>query len=624
MTVQELKRKLIKANKEYRLGNPIMTDDEYDELLNELKEKINENEYKEFRETLLENPGKFKHTYKVGSLRKIKYEEFDDNEIKFIGKNFEQETQLIISAKIDGNSIVLYYDENGILENVVTRGNGIYGEIRNNLKPIFPQKINIPNAIIRGELFTTFTYFEDIKKEFKQYENAKNPRNLVAGLIHRDELDKKLLDKLVFMAFEIMGSNDTQDIQLDKLQKNEFIIPSIMFEDVQYITKEILKDIYLDWKEKLNYPIDGLVLNSVGYTFENALIPTYRIAFKVNTEVAKSVIKNIHWNVSKNGKLTPVAIIEPVELNGTKVSRITLYNARNVELSKIGIGSKVLVYKAGEIIPAIKEVLSEEKVELPETCPICGSKLEYDGTELYCKNDECSVKIMKKLVDFLKRLGIKGFTEKSLLNFGITSFEKLIKFNPDNGYKNQVKLRKELDNKLKNMTEEEIFKAYPFENLGDNLLSRIINHYGFENIKTMKCKELEQLGFPELVSFITFETFLSQRKKAFKLLDLIKEHYGEIKIKKEVKNDKILKGKSFCITGSFENFKRKELEEKIKEMGGEIKGVSKNLDFLIIGKNPGSKEEKAKKLDIYRWYFPSDIELNEMVKMIKDSDKILK
>ena len=606
MTIQELKERIIIANKKYREGNPIITDDEYDELLNELEKRIPKKEFIEFRKLLFENPGKFKHTYKVGSLRKIKYEDFNDSEIKFIGN---KSGKIFITPKIDGNSIVLYYDEEGKLANVVTRGNGVFGEIRNALKPVFPQEF-LPNAIVRGELCMTFEDFEKIKFDYEEYRNAKNPRNLVAGLVHRDDISEGLLKYLTFIAFQIMGDERNQETQLDILLENFFTIPDYEIVEVDKIDKEYLKKLFEKYKREADYPIDGLVLNDVGYGFENELIPTKRIAFKVNVEITQSEIIDITWNVSKNGKLTPVAKIKPVELNGTIVKNVTLYNAKNVEKLKVGIGSKVLVYKSGEIIPAIKEVLTESETHLPKKCPICGSELEYDGTELWCKNRNCPKKIIKKLVEFLKRLGIKGFTEKSLKNFGINNFKDLINFKANKKYKNQIKLEKALKEKLENLTEEEIFKSYPFQNLGDNLLSRIIDYYGFDNIKEKKFKD----GYPELVSDITFEMFKNQLDGALKFLELVKERFNVKENKK--KENKILKGKSFCITGSFENFKRSELEKRIKELGGEIKSVSKKLDCLIVGNKPGSKLEKANKLGIKILKFDDKIELNELIEKI--------
>jgi len=605
MTILELKERIIIANKKYREGEPIINDDEYDELLYELEKRISNKDFQEFRKNLFENPGKFKHTYKVGSLRKIKYEEFDVSEIENIINK-----EVIITPKIDGNSIILYYDENGNLANVVTRGNGIYGEIRNGLKPLFPQKF-LSNGIVRGELYISFDNFEKIKNHFKDYKEAKNPRNLIAGLIHRDNLNKNILKYIDFLAFEIMGSNETQQEQLDFLLLSNFNIPDYeIWRIIGMIDKETLKYTYEKWKTYLNYPIDGLVLNDIDYRFENKMIPENRIAFKVNEEIARSEIIDIEWNVSKNGKITPVAKIKPVELNGTKVEKITLFNAKNVYTSKIGIGSKILVFKSGEIIPAIKEVLTYNDPILPKECPVCGKKLKYEGTELWCKNENCPAKTIKKLVEFLKRLKIKGFTEKSLKNFGISNFKELINFKANKKYKNQVKLEKVLKEKMENLTEEEIFKSYPFQNLGDNLLSRIINYYGFENIKEKKFKS----GYPELVSDITFKQFKNQLDDALRFLKLIKEKFNVKENKKEnKKKEDILKGKSFCITGSFENFKRDELEKKIKELGGEIKGISKKLDYLIVGNKPGSKLEKAKKLGVKILKFDDKVILDNFI-----------
>ena len=601
MNKRELIEQIKEANKAYRLGNPIIDDATYDNLLAQLKQ-IDEQTYENLKQQLFDSKtGKVKHKYVVGSLNKItKPEEVEG----FIDTN----KTYIITPKLDGASIVLYFND-GKLQKAVTRGTSTEGEDRTEkAKLIVPNTIDYKGElIVRGEIIIS-------KVNFKQYENEfKNARNFVAGIFNRKGDFEQIVKDFDIVVFEIMGENKPQNEQIELLKSLGF--KTVMYELVKFDKTnafEYLANKLQTWKQTYEYEIDGLVLTPEDYEFENVKYPVNKVAFKENIEKAISEVIDIEWQTTRTGKIVPVVIINPVELNGSTVKRVSMFNAEYLKKAKAGIGAIVSVIKAGEIIPKIDEVIKpSEQFNIPTKCPVCGSPVKQNGLDIECSNEQCPVKVRLQIVQLLKNLGIKGISEKTLIKYNINSFEALLNYEPKNKHSKIEQKLAEIKTLLKNTPIDEMFVALPMENLGEKLLNNIKAFYGLNNLLK---NDLSKQGYPELCSDITLNSFKNQWSN---WLDILNKIYAEDLMKQvnEVTNNKAKKplaGISFCITGTLSK-PRKHIEQMIKQYGGEIKGVSKNLNYLVVGKNPGSKLAKAKQIKTIQF-----IDENELMNLINE------
>jgi len=601
MNKRELIEQIKEANKAYRSGNPIIDDATYDNLLAQLKQ-IDEQTYENLKQQLFDSKtGKVKHKYVVGSLNKItKPEEVEG----FIDTN----KTYIITPKLDGASIVLYFND-GKLQKAVTRGTSTEGEDRTEkAKLIVPNTIDYKGElIVRGEIIIS-------KVNFKQYENEfKNARNFVAGIFNRKGDFEQIVKDFDIVVFEIMGENKPQNEQIELLKSLGF--KTVMYELVKFDkinAFEYLANKLQTWKQTYEYEIDGLVLTPEDYKFENVKYPVNKVAFKENIEKAISEVIDIEWQTTRTGKIVPVVIINPVELNGSTVKRVSMFNAEYLKKAKAGIGAIVSVIKAGEIIPKIDEVIKpSEQFNIPTKCPVCGSPVKQNGLDIECSNEQCPVKVRLQIVQLLKNLGIKGISEKTLIKYNINSFEALLNYEPKNKHSKIEQKLAEIKTLLKNTPIDEMFVALPMENLGEKLLNNIKAFYGLNNLLK---NDLSKQGYPELCSDITLNSFKNQWSN---WLDILNKIYAEDLMKQvnEVTNNKAKKplaGISFCITGTLSK-PRKHIEQMIKQYGGEIKGVSKNLNYLVVGKNPGSKLAKAKQIKTIQF-----IDENELMNLINE------
>lgn len=357
MNIIGLKNRIVNANNLYRLGVPILSDKEFDDLLEEYESLVSKSEYNIFRNSLHEKVGKIKHPFVMGSLDKVKYDE-PDKLYKFI--NDYVKTTLNISAKIDGISCRLYYHK-GILKCASTRGDGYFGEdITNKISYVkfIPKQIdtNIEDLNIRGELVI-------LKSDFECMTDFSNARNACAGIINRKEFNKDDVSKISFIGYSILGNNLTKVEQFSILKqlgfnvawnkdisvKNSLEIPKMLFD---YATIEH------------EYETDGLVIcDSKSYN-EESYRPDSCTAFKINQLIGKTRLIDIIWQgPSKDGKFSPIGVVEPIELGGSIINKVTLNNIDYILELGIKYGSFVEICKRGDIIPAIVRVIDNESVK---------------------------------------------------------------------------------------------------------------------------------------------------------------------------------------------------------------------------------------------------------------------
>ena len=608
----------------YQKSTPMMTDYEYDKLYDELVSLEKETNMVfsnsptiNVEPTVSTELEKTTHPYPMLSLSKTKN---PDDLVSFIGNK-----EGLLSWKLDGLTIVLTY-ENGKLASGVTRGNGIIGEVvTENVKKFknIPLSINYTGRLVlRGEAIIKYSDFEKMNVD-SEY---KNPRNLCSGSVR--QLDSSVtaernVNCIIFALIE--ASSELSNYK----DKNFEWLRSLGFETVEYVKvdKNNLKDEVLNYKEKIktyDIPSDGLVLtfndieygNSLGST---AKYPKHSIAFKWQDETAKTILREVDWMASRTGLINPVAVFDPVELEGTIVSRASLHNISILRELKIGLNDEIEVYKANMIIPQIaNNITCSNNLVIPDKCPVCNHKTEIvtnnDITYLYCPNEFCFAKFMKRLSLFVSRnaMNIDGISEailSKLIN------ENMVKTYADlynlSIYKDKIINFDGFGEKSYNNLIESIEKSRKVK-LANFIYSLGIPDIGLSRAKLICSKfnndidVVSNLSYDKLSEIVGVGDVIAKEWiDTFKNPDFISEYN---KIKKEiilidnVNNKTTLKDKTFVITGSVNNFKnRDELIEYIESLGGKVvKAISNNVDFLINNDitSTSSKNTKAKELGI--------------------------
>ena len=602
----KVEQQLLKYNLLYRAGTPEISDKEYDLLLDIYKANVSEDQYSKFRVKLMEEPGKSKHPFIMGSLEKTKADEGDDSLVKWLIKHNIKE--LFVSAKIDGASVRLSYVD-GELVDAVTRGDGEYGEsIYNKVIHFGKTSLNTKfTGHIRGEIVLTKDNFVKLcELDGKEY---KNPRTSAVGLINSKEFNVEAIKLLDIIAYEVIGENTTKSEQFEKLLDMGFTIAesNIIVKINHNNIKTVLLDLYKLFCNICKYEIDGVVITSRdNATFENQKIPDNTVAFKANLNSKDTTIIDIEWNISKSGFYKPVAIIDPVELGGAMIGRASLYNYNQVLKRQIRYGATVSVLKSGEIIPVItsvdnSKVLKNDLISAPTKCEFCNSKLEVDGEELKCPNKNCSEQVLLKLSQFIRRLGIEDASTKTLRNLGITNFDQFISWRPHAGSKSQEKLYKQINDKIFSIKKEKIFAALDCDGMGEKTVNKLIEHFGFNTILEGKIGDYTSL--PVGIGTTTIETFLVTLGDNIKQYNMfiLDSRYNEPKTNVVTpRSSGHLTDKSYCFTGKLNTMTRTRAEEMVVNAGGKVAGVSKNLTYLVTNnKDSGSaKNKKAQALGI--------------------------
>ena len=635
-----LNNKLKEAARVYYQGkDEIMTNREYDALYDELV-KLEKETGIILPDSVTQNVGfevvsklvKERHEEKALSLDKTK----DRDSLRA----WLKDNEALLSWKLDGLTIVLTYD-NGSLTKAVTRGNGEIGEVVTHNAKFFkgvPHKINYTgHLVLRGEALMTYSEFNRINALIEEEDDKyKNPRNLASGTVRQLDSKESSKKEICFRAFELVTCDKdfTEDGSADTHLKRFNFLEDLGFDVVEHVLvdKNTLLDNISIFEEKMkfnDFPSDGLVLllNDVEYGKSlgtTGKFPRNGMAFKWADELAETTIREIEWSASRTGLINPVAVFDPVELEGTTVKRATAHNVSILKKLKLSVGSKITVYKANMIIPTINEnVAPNGPVIIPDKCPVCGAKTKIktskDGIEtLLCPNKDCAAKNLKKFTHFVSReaMNIYGLSESKLERFVDLGYVKTyVDLYKLSRYKdNIVNLdgfgEKSYDNlieaieKSKDVDLKHFIYSLGLSNIGkdasekintvckgdyDKFLSlldenfdfssidgigEVINDSIYNNLDLFKSDDIS-----ELRSYLSF--------KAYKEKD-IKSSAGE--------------GKVFVITGTVNKFSnRNAVKQFIESNGGKVTGsVSKNTDYLINNDvtSTSSKNKKAKELDI--------------------------
>lgn len=612
--IKELELEIIRHKNLYYQGKAEVSDEQYDKLENELKSLNPGNEVLNIVGTTLFSSDKVAHNKKMLSLNKT-YKPEDI--ISWMGKN-----EILSTFKIDGSSCSIVYNNNR-LKLAKTRGDGKYGEnITEKILciPHIPKILNgyTAEVEVRGEVYCTEENFIKLSQEMEKMglEKPSSQRNIVAGILGRKE-NIELSQYLSFQAFELIGDDiniKMEEEKFQKLQKAGFETPDVYVNKTKADVLLRLKETE-DFMANGNYLIDGLVfayndLRIHEELGETAHHPRYKIAFKFQGETKQSQIESISWQVSRNGILTPVANITPVELSGAMVARVTLHNYGMVKQFNLKAGDTIEIVRSGEVIPKFLGVIKESNnnFERPMSCPSCSERIFEEDIRLVCKNDLCPDKIKDEILNFIQKIGIDDLSSKRL--------EEMIKV----GLVTNI-------SSLYNLTEEKLLSLDKVkEKLASKILKSIekskrvdfitfLSSLGISGGAYNKCEKIVLHGYdtPEKVlalkidSLINIESFAEKSSTEFirsvqskkeLILSLIKK--GFIFKKREVKLDTKISGKKFCITGTL-TMKRSDLQKMIKENSGiTVSSVTKATDYLITNdtESSSSKFKKAKELNI--------------------------
>ena len=630
--MKELVELLNKAGKAYyQEDREIISNYEYDKLYDELEALE-----KETGITLAGSPTVSVGYEAVNALPKETHEtpmlSLDKTKEIEVLKNFVGNQKTVLSWKMDGLTIVLTYQD-GKLKKAVTRGNGVVGEVITNNAKVFK---NVPlqiayqgELILRGEAIISYSDFEKINEQIEDVDaKYKNPRNLCSGSVRQLNNEITAKRNVYFYAFSLVRAegvdfNNSRACQFEWLKMQGFDIVEYRMVDSKNLEETI--QYFSDKISTNDFPSDGLVAlyddiaygDSLGST---AKFPRNAFAFKWKDEIRETTLKEIEWSPSRTGLINPVAIFEPVELEGTTVSRASVHNISILKELELGIGDRIEVYKANMIIPQIAENLTRSRnLTIPEFCPVCKEKTKIqksnDVEVLICKNPECQAKKIKSFTLFVSRdaMNIDGLSEATLEKFIL------------NGFIKEFGDIYELEHYKDAIIEMDGFGEKSYENLIDNIkksshttLPRLVYALGIANIGVANakvlCKEFDydlkklMQADEETISQIEgigsviaksvtdyFKNEENQRKLEHLLTHLT---FEEMKI--ETGNP--LSGKQFVITGSVNQFEnRSAMKEFIEKRGGKVTGsVSKKTDYLINNdtESSSSKNKKAKELGI--------------------------
>ena len=606
-----------------------MTDFEYDKLYDEL-EKLE----KETNTILSNSPTQNVEPEAIDSLVKVEHPApmLSLSKTKSISElaSFLGNQEGLLSWKLDGLTIVLTYKD-GKLSSGVTRGNGIIGEvITENVKKFKNIPLTIPykgTLVVRGEAVIKYSDFnkmnEELDDDSSQY---KNPRNLCSGSVR--QLDSKVTAKrnVNCIIFALIESE-----KKFKLKSEEFEwLKSLGFDVVEYhkVTSNNLEEQVLYFKNKINeydIPSDGLVLlyNDIEYGKQlgtTAKYPKNAIAFKWQDETAETKLIDVDWLVSRTGLINPVAVFEPVELEGTIVSRASLHNVSILQGLSLGIGDTILVYKANMIIPQIADNLTQSNsLTIPNKCPVCNHEARIissnDVKYLYCMNDFCPAKLVKRLSQFTSRnaMNIEGLSDAIINKL---ADEGLIKTYADiynlKRYKNDIISfegfgKKSYDNlinsieKSRNVKLANFIFALGIPDIGLSRAKLICKNYSndINKIRNLTFEELSKIdGIGEIIAKEWIDTF--NNEDFLKELELLLKEVNFTDT--SIDNNQPLKDLIFVITGSVNNFtNRDELVEYIESYGGKVvKAISNNVNYLINNDitSTSTKNTKAKELGI--------------------------
>lgn len=624
-----------KHNKNYYVyDNPTISDKEYDDLYYELVDLEKELGYSlpnsptgRVGDYVLTKFKKRRHEIPLYSLNKVK--DFDDlsswiSDMRKVTK--KDNLSFSLEYKYDGLKVVIEY-QNGKYKSATTRGNGTIGEdVTMQVKTIKSVPLSIPfkgKIIVQGECMMTNSSFEEYNKTAEI--PLKNPRNGVAGAVRN--LDPKITAerKLDFFCYDILTAENKEFATQQDMHK--FILEQgfltgdyfVVFNSIEQAKDEIERIDKI--KSKLDVMIDGMVIKvneisfreDIGYTNK---FPKWAMAYKFKPVELTTTLLDVVWQVGRTGKITPIALLEPIELSGATVSRATLNNAQDIERKQVAINSRIFVRRSNEVIPEVMGIAehtdNEIQIKTPTECPSCGSKLVQIGANLFCKNHKgCFEQIIDRLTHFVSRdaFNIEGLSEKTLKvlfdNYKIAYPYELFTLNAKmlenlEGFKDK-KINNLISSieKSKQVDWANFIFALGILNVGKKTaytLSRMFNSLDeLKNADQEKLTRIDDVGGIVASSIIEYFSDEDNNYNITKLFEL----GVNINHQTEIQQNENFTNKTIVLTGTLQNFTRPELTKILQQYGANVtSSVSKKTDMVIAGADAGSKLDKARALNI--------------------------
>lgn len=646
--ILKLRKQLeIWANKYYDEDNPEVSDYEYDMTMNKLKALEKEFPDLVTKDSLTQKVGghvkegfeKVEHEVPLQSLQDIfsfgELEEFKERVYKAAKENNlkEDDVKFVVETKIDGLSAALEYKDGKFIRGA-TRGNGLVGEdVTENLKTIktIPKELPEPiNIIVRGEVFIGKKEFEKMneERELNEEKTFANARNAAAGSLR--QLDTKItkkrpLDIYIFNVQKIEGKEFNSHFEeLNYLKKlgfnvNPVLIPCNNIPEAIDAINKIGEE-----REELTFGIDGAVIKVDDLKLREKMgttskVPRWAIAYKYPPEKKETKLKDIICQVGRTGAITPMAILEPVKVAGSTISKTTLHNEDFIKEKDIRVGDTIVVQKAGDVIPEILEVKkkkrdgTEQIFEMPKVCPVCGAPVVREEGEAVsrCIGIECPAKLVRNIIHFVSRdcMNIDGLGDKiieQLINKSLISniadiyflkFEDIATLK-----KNGQKFTQNLIDAINNSKNNDLYRL---------IAALGIRHIGVKAAKTLAKKyktmdnlinaSLESLAMTDDIGEISANSIYEffRQDQTVDLINRLKEANVNMEALESEDIDNRFEGKTFVLTGTLEKFTRKEASDLIEKHGGKTSGsVSKKTDYVLAGEDAGSKLTKAQSLGV--------------------------
>lgn len=646
--ILKLRKQLeIWANKYYDEDNPEVSDYEYDMTMNRLKALEKEFPDLVTKDSLTQKVGghvkegfeKVEHEVPLQSLQDIfsfeELDEFKERVYKAAKENGykEDDVKFVVETKIDGLSAALEY-KNGKFVRGATRGNGLVGEdVTENLKTIknIPKELPEPiNIIVRGEVFIGKKEFEKMneERELNEEKTFANARNAAAGSLR--QLDTKItkkrpLDIYIFNVQKIEGKEFNSHFEeLNYLKKLGFNVNPVLNpcnnipEAIDAINK------IGEEREELTFGIDGAVIKVDDLKLREKMgttskVPRWAIAYKYPPEKKETKLKDIICQVGRTGAITPMAILEPVKVAGSTISKTTLHNEDFIKEKDIRVGDTIVVQKAGDVIPEILEVKKEKRdgteqvFEMPKVCPVCGAPVVREEGEAVsrCIGIECPAKLVRNIIHFVSRecMNIDGLGDKiieQLINRNLISniadiyflkFEDIATLK-----KNGQKFTQNLIEAINNSKNNDLYRliaALGIRHIGTKVAKTLAKKY--KTMDSLINASLESLAMTDDIGEISANSIYEffRQDQTIDLINRLKEANVNMEALDTEDIDNRFEGKTFVLTGTLERFTRKEASDLIEKHGGKTSGsVSKKTDYVLAGEDAGSKLTKAQNLGV--------------------------
>ena len=657
--IEELRKKTeYYAQKYYDDDNPEITDFEYDMMMLELRTLESQNPEFITKDSLTQKVGghvkegftKVEHEVPLQSLQDVfnfeEIEAFDERVKKVASENGIDEVKYVVETKIDGLSSALEYKD-GKLVRGATRGNGLVGEdVTENLKTIktipqeLPEKINIT---VRGEVFISKKEFERMNQEREENEEElfANARNAAAGSLRQLDSNitkKSPLDIYIFNVQKIEGKEFNSHFEeLEFLNKLGFNVNPVRIycDNIKEVIKAINK--IGDDRESLTFGIDGAVVKVDNLKLREIMgttskVPKWAIAYKYPPEQKETILKDIVCQVGRTGVMTPMAILEPVKVAGSTISKTTLHNEDFIKEKGLKIGDKVIIQKAGDVIPEIVEAVvskrtgEEKDFEMPKVCPVCGAEAVREEGEAAIRYTgiECPAKLYRNLVHFASReaMNIDGLGENII---GVLLDKKMISNIADiydlkfediaSLKKNGKKFAQNLVNSINASKENDLYRlitALGIRHVGVKAAKILAKRY--ENMDNLSEATVESLSMVEEIGPIVANSIREffEQDQTKDLLKRLKDAGVNMQRQKEEDEDDRFAGKTFVLTGTLDKYSREEASNLIEKFGGKTSSsVSKKTSYLLAGEDAGSKLTKAQSLGVQ---IISESEFDDMCK----------